>query len=210
MAEAPRHRPLRVEGTPYALLRHLTLPVVAVTSSIEGRGNGMIANGAQRASLIPTVPRISLYINRTNFTHDIVYRTGALAVHLLRRDQYELIYGLGFRSGRSHDKLRDLETHTGETGVPLLADCLAAFDCRVVNAMDAGAATFFLADVVHVREGRPGEVMTSEYFRANLPEDRLREYDTQLVEAQEKLLAMDTGIDRTPWPGPTASVGSAG
>src|SRR5690606_41870815 len=99
---------------------------------------------------------------------------------------------------------------TGDRGVPLRAACFAALECRVVNAMNAGAATYFLADVVHVREGRPGEVMTSEYFRANLPEDRLRRYETLLVEAQEKLLAMDTGIDRTPWPGPTASVGSAG
>lgn len=204
------HRPLRVEGTPYALLRHLTLPVVAVTSSIDGGGNGMIANGAQRASLVPALPRISLYINRTNRTHDIVYRTGALAVHLLRRDQFDLIYGLGFRSGRDHDKLKDLETHVGETGVPLLGDCIAAFDCRVVNAMHAGAATFFLADVVHVREGRPGEVMTSEFFRANLPEPRLRQYETLLVEAQERLLHMDQSIDRTPWPGPVAEVRAPG
>ncbi len=198
------HRPLRIEGTPYALLRHLTLPVVAVTSSLDGRGNGMIANGAQRGSLVPTLPRISLYINSTNLTHDFVYRTGALGVHLLRRDQWDVIYGLGFRSGRDHDKLRDLATRTAVTGVPLLADCLAAFYCRVVNAMNAGAATFFLADVVAVHEGTPGDVMTSEYFRANLPTERLREYETLLVEAQERLLGMDHTVDRSPWPGPDA------
>jgi flavin reductase (DIM6/NTAB) family NADH-FMN oxidoreductase RutF len=204
--EAEGHRPLRVEGTPYALLRHLTLPVVAVTSSLEGRGNGMIANGAQRASLIPTMPRISLYINRTNLTHDNVYRTGALAVHLLRRDQLELVYRLGFRSGRDHDKLADIDTRPATTGVPLLADCLAAFDCRVVNAMHAGAATFFLADVVEVREGTAGDVMTSEWFRENLPAERLRQYETLLVHAQEKLQTMDLSVDRSPWPGPSASV----
>lgn len=200
------HRPLQIEGTPYGMLRHLTLPVVAVTSCRRGRGNGMIANSAQRASLIPTQPRISLYINRTNLTHDVVYATGALGIHLLRRDQFELIYALGFRSGRDHDKLRDIDTEPGETGVPLLKDCLAAFDCRVVNTMNAGAATFFLADVVHVREGRMDDVMTSEYFRASLPPDRLREYETLLVLAQEKLRGMDHAIDRTAWPGPTASV----
>lgn len=202
--EDREHRPLQVEGTPYALLRHLTLPVVAVTSSLEGRGNGMIANGAQRGSLVPTLPRISLYINKTNLTHDYVYRTGALGVHLLRRDQWDVIYGLGFRSGRQHDKLDAVETRKAVTGVPLLADCMAAFDCRVVNAMNAGAATFFLADVVDVRAGQPGEVMTSEFFRANLPADRLREYETLLVEAQERLLGMDHSIDRSPWPGPVA------
>lgn len=203
---AGEHRELRIEGTPYALLRHLTLPVVAVTSSLEGRANGMISNGAQRASLIPTVPRISVIINKTNLTHDFVYRTGALGLHLLRRDQYELIYGLGFRSGRDHDKLAGLAAARALTGVPLLEDCLAAFDCRVVNAMDAAGATLFLADVVAVRAGSDGELMTSEYFRDHLPLERKRQYETLLVQAQERLLAMAPAVRREPWPGPTAKV----
>lgn len=198
------HRPLDVDGTPYALLRHLTLPVVAVTSSFEGRGNGMIANGAQRGSLVPTLPRISLYINKTNFTHDVVYRTGVLGVHLLRRDQWDLIYSLGFRSARQVDKLADIATRRGLTGVPMLEDCRAAFECRVVNAMDGGGSTFFLADVVDVAEGAVGEVMTSEYFRENLPPDRKRVYETLLVAAQERLLSLPRTISREPWPGPTA------
>jgi flavin reductase (DIM6/NTAB) family NADH-FMN oxidoreductase RutF len=41
----------------YLMLRHLTSPVVAITSAAEGRKNGMIANSAQRASLVPTSPR---------------------------------------------------------------------------------------------------------------------------------------------------------
>lgn len=199
------HRELNIEGTPYGLLRHLTLPVVAVTSSLEGRGNGMIANGAQRASLVPTMPRVALIINKVNLTHDYVYRTGALAVHLLRRDQWELIYGLGFRSGRDHDKMAELQTVRGETGVPLLTDCIAAFDCRVVNAMDAGGATFFLADVVDVREGQLGDVMTSEFFRENLPPEQKRIYETLLVLAQEHLQKVSGEVRREPWPGPTAS-----
>lgn len=199
------HRPLSIEGTPYALLRHLTLPVVAVTSSLDGRGNGMIANGAQRGSLVPTAPRISLYINKTNETHERVYRTGVLGIHLLCNDQWDLIYGLGFRSARDGaDKLADIETKPGVTGIPMLVDCRASFECRVINAMDGGGATFFLADVVDVNEGRDGPIMMSDYFRDNLPPDRKQMYETLLVEAQERLLAMAPTISREPWPGPTA------
>lgn len=204
MAEEILHRELRTDGTPYELLRYLTLPVVAVTSSIEGRGNGMIANSAQRASLVPAVPRISLYINKTNLSHDNVFRTGALGLHLLRRDQWELIYALGFRSGRDGQKLSGMELKEGLTGVPLLAECRAAFDCRVVNAMDAGGATFFLADVVEVRDGTPGEIMDSQYFRENLPPEKKRLYETLLVEAQEKLNRMSTALSREVWPGPSS------
>src|SRR5690606_39819289 len=46
-------RELRIERTTYPLLRHLTLPVVAITTAAGGRTNGMIVNSAQRASLVP-------------------------------------------------------------------------------------------------------------------------------------------------------------
>lgn len=196
---------LRIEGTPYALLRHLTLPVVAVTSSEGGRANGMIANGAQRASLVPALPRISLYINKTNHTHGLVYRTGVLGVHLLRRDHWSLIWRLGFESGRDKDKMEGLDARRGETGVPLLTDVLAAFECRVVNAMDAGGATIFLADVVSVAEGRQGEVMTSDFFRENMPADRKRQYESLLAKAQEQLAAGSREVYRAPWPGPVSA-----
>lgn len=196
---------LSIEGSPYALLRHLTLPVVAITTSADGRANGMIANSAQRASLVPEVPRISLYISKTNFSHDLVYASGVLGVHLLRRDQWDVIWTFGFESGRDVEKLISIRTRTGETGCPLLADALATFECRVVNAMDAGAATFFLADVVHTTEGGPGEVMTSGWFRDNMPPGRKRQYEERLAAAHDYLEPMSRTIDRRAWPGPGTS-----
>ena len=142
-------RALHVDGTSYPLLRHLTLPVAAVTTSAGGRTNGFIVNSAQRASLVPSLARISLYVSKPNFSHDLVWNSGVFAVHLLRTDQWDLIWQLGLQSARdTTDKLADLALRTGETGCPLLVDCRAAFECRVINAMDAGASTFFLGDVV--------------------------------------------------------------
>ena len=189
--------------TPYPLLRHLTLPVVAVTTSSTGRRNGMIANSAQRASLVPTTPRISIYISKTNFSHDLAYASGVLAVHLLRRDQWDLIWKLGLHSGREGDKLDGVEVRTGTSGVPYLTDCLAAFECRVSNAMDAGAATFFLGDVVAVHAGTPGPVMTSDYFRAHMPDDKRRVYEARLIAAQDELTRLASTVSLRTWPGAT-------
>jgi len=192
-------------GTPYPLLRHLTLPVVAVTSSCDGRRNGMIANSAQRASLVPNVARISLYISKTNTTHDLVWKTGVFGIHLLRNDQYELIHALGFRSMRDvADKLADVsDVVRGGTGVPVIRGTLAAFECRVINTMDAGSATFYLGEVVQVHEGTlRGDVMTSPHFRAHAPPQMLAEYVAKLVEAQEQLAPLSSEISREAWPGP--------
>ncbi|HSL69479.1 MAG TPA: flavin reductase family protein, partial [Longimicrobiales bacterium] len=183
--------------------RHLTTPIVAVTSSAEGRRNGMVANSAQRASLVPALPRISVYVSKINYTHDLVYGSGVFGIHLLRTDQWDLIWHLGLQSAREADKLASVAHEIGETGCPLLSDCLVAYECRVINAMDAGASTFFLGDVVSTREGRPGAVMTSEYFRANISEERKRQYEDRLMAAQKRLELIAGHIERTVWPGPT-------
>lgn len=191
---------IRVAGTAYPLLRHLTLPVVAVTTRAGGRRNGMIVNSAQRASLVPSMPRVSLYISKPNFSHDLVMASGVLGLHLLRRDQWDIIWRLGLTSGRDSDKLEGLELIEGqETGVPLLADARAAFECRVINAMDAGAATFFLADIVAWREGTPGEVMTSEWFREHMPEDRRRQYEANLAAAHRYLEPLTARVVPGQW-----------
>jgi flavin reductase (DIM6/NTAB) family NADH-FMN oxidoreductase RutF len=188
----------------YIQLRHLTTPIVAVTSSAEGRRNGMIANSAQRASLVPSIPRISIYISKTNFTHDLVYRSGVIGIHLLRTDQWELIWHLGLQSAREVDKLKTVDHLIGKSGTPMLRDCLTGYECRVINAMDAGASTFFLSDVTAVHEGRQGDVMTSEYFRANISEERRQQYEGRLIAVQGQLEKLAGKVERKIWAGPTA------
>jgi len=188
----------------YQLLRNLTSPVVAITTAAGGIRNGFIVNSAQRASLVPSIPRLSIYVSRTNFSHDLIYSSGVFALHLLRQDQWDLIWHLGLQSGRSVDKLESLETVNGKAGCPLLKDCIAGFECRVVNAMDTGASTFFLGDVVHTIEGTPGPIMSSEYFRDHMTPERREQYENNLRAAMRDLEELTRGIDRTKlWPGPT-------
>jgi flavin reductase (DIM6/NTAB) family NADH-FMN oxidoreductase RutF len=190
----------------YTLLRNLTSPVVAITSSAGGVRNGLIVNSAQRASLVPSIPRLSIYISKINFTHDLVYKSGVFTLHLLRNDQWDLIWHLGFQSGRDVQKLDSLKIVEGVTGCPILEDCVAGFECAVVNAMDTGASTFFLGEVVNVAEGQDGGIMTSDYFRQHMPAERRLQYEANLRAAQGQLEAMTREIDRAKvWPGPVVA-----
>jgi flavin reductase (DIM6/NTAB) family NADH-FMN oxidoreductase RutF len=191
--------------TLYELLRHLTPPVVAITTAAGGRTNGMIANSAQRASLVPAVPRISFYALKRNYSHELIRRSGAFAVHLLRSDQWELVRRLGLRSGRDGDKLAGLDARPGRTGCPLLPGVAALFECRVVNAMDAGALTFFLGDVVAVHPGQSGPLLTSEHFRAAAPADLREAYEARLAALQAELEAESRTVQADAvWRGPDA------
>lgn len=172
----------------YQLLRNLTSPVVAVTSARDGKRNGMILDSAVRASIVPSVPRLSVYVHKFNFSHDLIFASGLFVLHLLRTDQYALIHRLGFASGRSQDKLADIPHRPGTTGAPVLDECYAHFECRVVNVMDTGSSTCFLGDVVAVGwgagTGPRGEVMTAAYFRSHIPTEWRAAYEEQLREAQ--------------------------
>src|SRR5947199_3424365 len=172
----------------YQLLRNLTSPVVAITSERDGKRNGMISDPAVRASIVPTIPRVSVYIHKFNFSHDLIFDTGRFVMHLLRTDQFELVHRLGFTSGRERDKLGAVPHHPGTLGVPVLDECYVHFECRVANVMDTGSSTCFLGDVVEVGHGASGRavgsVMTAAHFRANMPAEGRGEYDARLRAAQ--------------------------
>jgi len=189
----------------YQLLRHLTSPVVAITSERDGKENGMISDAAIRASIVPTVPRLSVYVHKFNFSHDLIFATGRFVLHLLHTAQFDLIHQLGFVSGRDRDKLANVPHHGGVLGAPVLDDCHAHFECRVVNVMDTGSSTLFLGDVVAVGFGAGtaprGEVMTAAYFRANMPPAWRSEYEVLLRAAQRHAAATSRTIAPVVWRG---------
>lgn len=187
--------------TSYELLRLLASPVVAVTSASGGRLNGMILDSAIRASISPQAPRIAVYVHKWHLSHQYIWETGVYGLHLLRRDQFELIHALGFVSGRDRDKLAGLTFTKGALGVPMLEDCRAGFECAVVNTMDAGASTCFLADIVATYPKTGSDVMTAEYFRANLPEMWREAFAKNYREAQERI-AKAPKPAQIVWPGP--------
>src|SRR5262245_21521089 len=112
----------------YQLLRNLTSPVVAITCKRGDKGNGMISDAAVRASIVPAVPRVSVYIHKFNYSHDMIFETGRFAMHLLHTQQFDVVRRLGFFSGRDQDKLSGIPHHTGTLGVPVLDECFAHFE----------------------------------------------------------------------------------
>jgi len=169
----------------YERLRALTSPVVAVTSRRGDKRNGMISDGAIRASFVPDVPRLGIFIHKFNYSHDMVYETGCFGLHILHTGQVELVHRLGFVSGRDHDKLAGVPHRLGAaTGVPILEDCWAWFECEVANVMDTGSSTFFMGEVRDSGPGSGGEALEPAALRARLPAERVAEYQTKLAAAQ--------------------------
>jgi flavin reductase (DIM6/NTAB) family NADH-FMN oxidoreductase RutF len=157
---------------------------VAVTTCRGRERNGLIVNSALRASLSPEKLRLSIIVHKFNHSHDMIFESGVFTAHILDAQQMDLVVRLGCASGRDLDKLADVSYRPGETGAPILDDCHAYFECRVVNAMDTGPSTIYLGAVETAGgEGR-GEVMTSQHVRAGLPVENQAQYEEDLERAQ--------------------------
>ena len=185
----------------YELLRNFTTPVVAITAERAGKINGMISDAATRASIVPDVPRLMILVHKFNYTHDMVFDTGRFAVHALHRGQFDIVERLGFHSGRDGDKLADVPHRLGALGCPILEDCWAWFECRVINVMDTGSSTCFLGEVAELGRGPGKEILTPGYMRANLPEEWHETYLTKLDAAQDWARERSGGVRAVIWRG---------
>ena len=120
-------------------------------------------------------------------------------MHLLRKDQIEIVKNFGFYTGREREKLKGIPYEQGVTGSPILKDAHSYADCRVINAMDGGDMTAFLVNVVDggILSGR--EWMTLDYFYYAAPQEWISEYGEKLSRSVALSLERIHKIDYTPW-----------
>jgi len=172
----------------------LWTPLVAVTAAHDGVRSGQIAVSVHGASIVPQRPRLTAALWKRNLTHDLVAASGAFAVHLLRNDQDEIVYRLGLRSGRDGDKLAGLAPRAGVTGCPILEDCLAVYECRLLNTMDGGDMTVFLGEVVAM-EGGEGAPLWWRDLRPRMPAEHAAAWDRKIAaDIEHSLRTMDAGL----------------
>jgi flavin reductase (DIM6/NTAB) family NADH-FMN oxidoreductase RutF len=173
------------------LLSHFWTPIVAVTSAHAGVRSGQIAVSVHGASIVPQRPRLTAALWKRNLTHDLVQRSGVFAVHLLREDQDEVVYRLGLVSGRHGDKLAGIVRGDGVSGCPLLADYLAVYECRVLNAMDGGDMTVFLGEVIAM-DGGDGAPLWWRALRPRMPAEQAAAWERKIAgDIADSLRTMD-------------------
>jgi flavin reductase (DIM6/NTAB) family NADH-FMN oxidoreductase RutF len=175
--------PLAVTAADYTLGGLRPFPV-AVTTSVDGRSNGLISLSAGSAGIIREAPRVTISLTKYNLTHDMVLESGVFAMHLLCNDEdvleesLRILMVLGGSSGRDGDKMGSLNTKPGVTGVQILTDALAYVEARVSGTLDNEENTIFVGDVVASERLRPkgGRLHINEAW-GRLPHDWIEEYE---------------------------------
>ena len=146
-----------------------------ITAAAGDRRSGLIATYVSRASLVPTLPRVTVAIAKHHYTRELIQRSNAFCMHLIDADHIDWVWHFGIHSGREIDKLRGLSTLAGLTGSPILAGAIAWLDCRVEVEMDTGDRTVYLAEVLDAGIDQTAAPLTIKRLLELAPSDKLEQ-----------------------------------
>lgn len=135
-----------------------------VTARQEGKDNGCIINTAMQ--ITDTPKQIQICINKANLTHDMVLATGEFNLSVLSQEAVFWIFQhYGFQSGRDVDKFAMIPEARTENGLRYVEGCTnAVLSGKVVNTVDCGTHTLFIAEVTDARVLSDAPSMTYQYY----------------------------------------------
>ena len=82
---------------------------------------------------------------------------------------FSVFENFGFQSGRTADKLKDIEELRSDNGLRFLPQYINAFfSLKVVNYVDLGTHGMFICDVTESRVITKAETMTYTYYQNNV------------------------------------------
>ena len=139
-----------------------------VTSNDGKKDNGCIVNTVSQLTDSPL--RVAVNINKLNYSHDIIKKSGVLNVNCLNNEApFSVFQDFGFRSGRDCDKFENKEVLRSENGLVVLPNYVNAFiSLRVDNYVDLGTHGMFICTVTESKIINNIETMTYNYYQTNV------------------------------------------
>ena len=126
--------------------------VVLVTCiSRDGRANIITIGMYMPISFDP--PLLAIGVSPKRYSHSLIEETGEFVVNVPGGDLVDAAVLCGSVSGRVVDKFKEAKLTAipaSKVKPPLIAECIAHFECRVYDKFTAGDHTIFIGEVVAV------------------------------------------------------------
>ncbi|MCL1901091.1 MAG: flavin reductase [Firmicutes bacterium] len=143
----------------------LSYGLFVVTAKDGKKDNGCIVNTVSQLTDKPL--RISLTVNKANFTHDMITKTKEFNVSVMSESTpFNVFERFGFQSGKNTDKFTDCN-YTGRTANGILY--LSQYSNGIISAkvsqiVDCGTHTLFIADVTEAFILSDDKSVTYQYY----------------------------------------------
>ena len=140
-----------------------------LTSHSGNIDNGCIINTLIQLTSNPI--RVSVTVNKGNYTHDLIKASGVFNVSMLTTATPMFVFEhFGFQSGRNVNKFADCEAeHRAVNGVLYIPKHTNAYiACRVINSIDFDTHTMFVAEVLDAKMLSDQPSLTYDYYQQHI------------------------------------------
>ncbi|MCA1968988.1 MAG: flavin reductase family protein [Rhizobium sp.] len=124
-------------------------PVVLLTTAFDGKPNVMTMSWHMMMEFTP--PRIGCIVSSADHSFSALFKTGECVIAIPSADMAEKVVAIGNCSGRDTDKFAEIgltALPAEEVSAPLIDECFANLECRVVDRDFVERHNLFVLDVV--------------------------------------------------------------
>ena len=124
-------------------------PVVLLTTAFDGKPNVMTMSWHMMMEFVP--PRIGCIVSSADHSFTALSKTGECVIAIPSADMAEKAVAIGNCSGRDTDKFAEIgltALPAEEVSAPLIGECFANLECRVVDRDFVERHNLFVLDVV--------------------------------------------------------------
>lgn len=150
-------------------LYKLTYGLFLLTTKDDEKDNGCIINTAIQVANNPT--RISIAVQKNNFTHDMVLSTGMFNISSIATTaDFELFKRFGMQSGREVNKFEGFsDVKRSENGIFYLTKASNMYmSARVTEHFDLGSHTLFIAELNDAEVLSEDNSCTYDFYQNNI------------------------------------------
>ncbi len=144
-----------------------------VCTAVKGeKKNGCIINTAIQVASDPN--RISIAVNKANYTHDMIKETGRCNISVLSTEaKFDTFKHFGFQSGRDVDKFAadypESAYAIADNGIPFIKEGTNAyFSLKVEKEVDLGSHTLFICEPEFMTVLSTASSCTYEFYQNNI------------------------------------------
>lgn len=154
-----------------SLLFKITYGLYVLSAKDGDESCGCVINTVMQQTSVPE--KVSVTVNKGNYTHDIIKNTGSCGVSVLDTSTtFDLIKCFGMQSSRDGvDKFADYSTVSTKSGIKVLdIHSLGYMELKVIEVIDMGSHSMFICDISEsvVTANNSNQPLTYAYYHSNV------------------------------------------
>ena len=150
-------------------MQKISYGLYVLTATEDEKLNGCIVNTLTQVTSTPN--KVSVTVNKANYTHDMIKRTGKFTASIISEDaDFSLFKHFGFQSGRDVDKFADFNDYeVNEDGLAFITKGANSYiSAKVTDMVDVGTHTIFIGDVTDMKVISDYPSVTYDYYHKNI------------------------------------------